>query len=363
MKLFQPDNFSQSEIRYHSVSGGFDFTTVLRHYFKEYTLRQVFQLSRLEINSENYKVILEIKGTLVTILVRKYKNFLDINQVFFYLGLLDDMAKNQAPVSPAIRSLTGDLAVEVGGNIFAIFVFVEGAYFTPVEEGFSSVAESIARLHNSFDLLGGDICDRIAVLSQKTNAYYNKIKSYSVEDFSKIQVAIANRKVPGEYDQAVLDSLPRIIGAVAEIKSRAEEMLSLPTGVIHSDLHPHNILIKNNIVQVILDFDAIRISQRARDIAFALYRFGRQFLVAVDQQQAKLLGPRLRGLFIERYSRVRKISAEEADLMPILVKDEFIKKVLLVLKDIYFEDNPTWAKDLLKFLVAIEEIDYFWPKQ
>ena len=40
-------------------------------------------------------------------------------------------------------------------------------------------------------------------------------------------------------------------------------------------------------VAAIIDFDAIRISQQARDAAFAIYRFGRQFLFPLRRPTMK----------------------------------------------------------------------------
>ena len=139
-------------------------------------------------------------------------------------------------------------------------------------------------------------------------------------------------------------------------------MKKLGKQVIHSDLHPHNILMNGDQVDAIIDFDSMRLSQQARDVAFAIYRFGRQFFVD-DNSNVKEEAPRLVKLFIDSYGVTKKLSEKEIGLLPILVKDEFLKKILCVLNGVYAESNFAWAKDLGKFLAAIDEINYFWPKK
>ena len=352
MRLFQPDNFSESH-----------FVAVLNHYFREYTLRGVFQLDRPEVNSENYKAILDVKGRLRTVLIRKYKSLSNLEQVHFYLTLIENLAKNGVPVSRIIKNERGESAMEAGGDIVALFEFIDGQYFPGTEESLASAAEAIAKMHASFGVLSQNTLSQIAQFSSKTKAYYNIIEAYSVSDFVTIREIIEKKANKNDSDRVVLEKMPLFITTVTEIKNFESSWLLLPRKLIHSDLHPHNVLFKNGLVAAILDFDAVRISQQARDVAFALYRFGRQCLIGTDEEQAKFLGPRLRELFIEKYMQIKKISSEELRLMPLLVKDEFIKKLLLVLKGTYLEDNRIWAKDLPKFLVAIEEIDYFWPIQ
>ncbi|KKU13876.1 MAG: Homoserine kinase [Candidatus Magasanikbacteria bacterium GW2011_GWC2_45_8] len=362
MQLFQPDNFSESKIKYKKVFGDFNFITILNHYFKEYTLNDIFQLDRPEVNSENYKVVLSIKNRPVIILIRKYKNLSDLEQIRLYLDLIEKMAKNGVLVSRVIKNENGELVMKVGEDIIALFEFIEGEYFSPTEERFASVAKAIAKMHASFDLLSENFVNQVAEFSEETKAYYNIIKEYSVRDFDVIREIIEKKVTKDDSDRAVLEKIPLFIVTVAEIKSFEKLWLSLPRKIIHSDLHPHNVLFKNNVVVAILDFDAVRISQRGRDVAFALYRFGRQFLVNKNLDQVKLLGPEMRDIFIKSYRQIQAISDEDVVLMPLLLKDEFINKVLLVLKGIYLEKNHVWAKDLSKFLVAVEEIDYFWPK-
>ena len=79
----------------------------------------MFRLDRPEINSENYRVILRAGGKSLNILLRRYKNLSDLDQIFFYLSLLDDLIKLKVLVSPAIINLAGKPATKIGKIMLA----------------------------------------------------------------------------------------------------------------------------------------------------------------------------------------------------------------------------------------------------
>ena len=321
----------------------------------------MFRLDRPEINSENYRVILRAGGKSLNILLRRYKNLSDLDQIFFYLSLLDDLIKLKVLVSPAIINLAGKPATKIGKNIFTLFKFIEGEYFSPTREAFASAARAIAEMHAGFNRLEPEKASKINFVSKQTGAYYNKIKKYSGADFNGIARIIENKKMKTAIDKEVLKNRRRFVDIAAGVNGSQDKIQSLPKQIIHSDLHPHNLLFEGGEVRAILDFDAVRISEQARDVAFAIYRFGRQFLINKSANEAKILAPMLRESFLKNYYSVKGFSTAEIDLMPVLLKDEFTRKLLFVLKSVYLENNLTWSKDLPKFIAAFEEIDYFWP--
>lgn len=364
MTIFQRDNFSRSKIVYKTVTRPSFLKEILGSYFNNYKIKKVFQLDRAEINSENYKVILDIGGgNVMAVLLRRYKNLSNFRHVFFYLSFLDKLSEFKFPVSQVLKNLNGGIATQTKNGIFALFDFIDGVYFSPAKDNFVSVARAIARMHQGFEQLDPTFIKKINILSQQTPVYYNQIKRVTIQDFLKIGRIIKKKKKYNSLDISVLRSMPLFIDAVRKIESNKKKMKKLKNKVIHSDLHPHNILMDNKEVKAILDFDAVRISQQARDVACAIYRFGRQFLIERNMvdNHISALAVRLRDLFLTKYNEINILNKEEVAIMPLLVKEEFLKKILFVLKGIYKDDNFIWARDLPKFMAAIEEINYFWP--
>ncbi|MBT5263013.1 MAG: phosphotransferase [Candidatus Magasanikbacteria bacterium] len=360
MPLFNADNFSNSVISYNDVDCDKNlFNKILNNYFSEYNIKGVSQVNRSEIYSENYKVILQIDGNDKNILLRKY-NSLEESQIKFYLLFLKNLQQKGVPVVDVVKTKNDLFYVNVGGSQYAVFDFVESDHFKASEEAFISVARSVAKMHKAFSGVDTEIIKKIDELSQNGEAYFNKIKFYSIKDFNDIEKIINNKKNLSIEDKCVLDKLPLFIETVGLIEKESINLGKLNKGLIHSDLHPHNLLLDGESVKAIIDFDGMRVSQVARDVAFAIYRLGRQFfangVLSVDKDK----GNDLVKLFVGEYEKINLISKEEKRLMPLLVKDEFIRKILFVLNGVYKEDNHTWAKDLPKFLVSIGEINYFW---
>ena len=295
-------------------------------------------------------------------MLRKNKILSELEQIDLYLDVLSVLNKDGVKVSRVINSLNGERAVNINNEIYSLFDFIEADYFSPNEKGLEMAAKEIAKMHRGLKNLDKKKVSAIGSFSGLAATYYNKIRSYSEDDFLEIEKILIDKQ-RNEDDELVLKNLAFIKKIVGEVKNKAGEVSALPEQIIHSDLHPHNILMIGNKVGAIVDFDSMRPSQRARDVASAIYRFGRQFLIGLGNEVAALKAPLLSKSFIDSYMTIEKLSKEEIGLMPILIKDEFLLKILFVLNGIYKEGNFLWAGDLRKFLAAMQEINYFWPNE
>ena len=240
-----------------------------------------------------------------------------------------------------------ELFISYNDGRYVLFDFIEGQHFSPSLPGLASVARAIATMHRGFHVLGETEVAKIADLSKKSYTYFNKIPTYTANDFVSLKPFV---------DNSVSGYLDAFATCADEVAKNKEQISALPLQVVHSDLHPHNVLMRGDEVAALLDFDGLRVSQRARDVAFAIYRFGRQFFV----RQMNVTPPEIRQTFLDAYEAVWPLSPDEKQLLPTLVKDEFLTKTLFVLRGVYLENNQTWAKDLSKFLPAIEEIEYLY---
>lgn len=360
MKVFLPDNFSGADIKF--VNAQIDsvlLRSIFDKYFVNYKIENILAIKTTAIHSENYKITVSINGKVRDILFRKY-NTLQLEQVKFYLGFLSRFSEEFLPVGKVIKTLEGELMLTVNGNNYALFDFVSGDYFHPSEKALSSVARAVAQMHNAFDTFKKEDIDKIGILSQEGYTYFNKIKNYSVSDFESIEKIIKEKKELSEEDKYVLEKIPLFADTVKEIEKENGKIYKLPLGLIHSDLHPHNFLMKDGNVSAILDFDGMRVSQKIRDVAFAIYRLGRQFFAQNVMEQRKENGKKITEIFIKAYETERSLTKDEKNLLSVIIKDEFVRKILFVLNGVYKENNNMWKKDLPKFLIAIDEINYFF---
>jgi Ser/Thr protein kinase RdoA (MazF antagonist) len=359
MQLFQPDNFSQSEIRYKEIETPDFILQLLPFYFAELKILKIFQLDRSEISSENYKIILKSDNEEKAILLRKHKLLKESSQIELYLGLICELEKLGVRVSHIIPTLKGEHALKFEGGFYTAFEFIGANYFLTEKDALAEVARVIAKMHIAFDSLDGGIVSKISAESKKAEVYYNIITNCSKDDYLEIKNLISRKESLDEIDEYVLGTMPKIMEIMDEVEKNRESIMQQPKKVIHSDLHPHNILMQDGKVKAIIDFDQVRISEQGRDIAMAIYRFGRQFFINEPGKASREAGS-IKDLFISEYIKIRPLSADEIRLLPLLIKDEFLIKLLFVLRWVYLENKMTWAKDLPKFIVSFKEIEHFW---
>lgn len=366
MQLFRPDNFSEPAITFKPSSAE-DCAAVsgaLARYFKACTVTEQQQLNASEIHSNNFKVTLRDGRVSKTVLVRRFKSLKNKEQIGFYLGIIDGLRLQGVAVSEVLRADDGALFVSHNGDHYAVFTFVDGDHFVPSDASIVAVAEGVSGMHRAFRLLGADAGEQLTRYQASGGSdYFNKVKTYSEGDVDELAAVLASGVVTEGVDiPAVQEALPLLRVAMRYVDGYKERIARLPKHVIHSDLHPHNVLMRGNELRAIIDFDSMRVSEQARDAAFFIYRFGRQFFVrgAVPEAEIKQRAARMRNLALQAYAAVQPLSSEELALMPVLLKDEMIRKTLFVLKGVFFESNTQWVKDLPKFFASLKEIDYSW---
>ena len=363
MELFQPDNFSKAKIQFNKCGDNTKhFLKILERYFDNPEIVGVYQVDRAEIQTQNYKIIVRDFEETKTILLKKYIVSADNKQTEFYLNFLVLLQKKSVAVSTVLKTLQGESTATIDGKMYSLFEFMAGDHFFPLEQGLANVAMSMAKMHVAFNEFDNEYVNQIDTLSQMGYYPFNVIKKYTEQDLSVYEEKIKNKDKKEKIEKNVLTKLPLFKEAAREIEKNKERIARLPAKIIHSDFHPHNVLMDNNKVKAIIDFENVRIGQQARDIAFAIYKFGRQFFTgSMSVEEVKLKANRLQDLFITHYDKIRPLSNEEVELLLILAKDTFIRKLLFVLKGVYDEGNYLWINDLPKHIVAIDEINYFWP--
>lgn len=365
MQLFAPDNFSDPTIRFTSPASeeAQGMRAILDKYVAPgFTIDEVAQLEGTEINSNNYRVTLTTGSGPRRFLVRRCKFIARREQLASQIELLTFLHSQGVPVSTVVTTASGDDFVERDGELYVVFEFVSGEHFRPTEASFVSLARALASLHMALKHTPENLAHRLASFStQNEKAYFNKVATYAPDDFERLLPYLQMDQ--SEAARLVLSVEPALIRTITEVAAAGNKLAKLPLQLIHSDIHPHNVLMRQDEVTAFVDFDSVRSSQRIRDIGAALYRFGRQFFVT-GQAPATMIAEQasvLREAFLEAYTEMNPLTVDERALIPIALKDEFIRKLLFVLKGVYEEGNATWARDLPKFVTAFHEIDYFWP--
>ena len=366
--MFNPDNFSKTEILYKPVTAmPLLVEPMIKSHFPGYTVTAVLQLDRKEINSANYQVAVRSPThEQTTVLLREFRTLTDIEQIDFYLGFVDQLYKKGVHVSKIIKTIDGAWTAGVGETHYVVFDFIDARYFTPTETALASVAKEIAKMHIAFDTFEPAYVEHIESMSTQGKTFFNEVPSVLVSDVELIQKILEAKKERTETDTLLYDKIPLYIQTALEIEEMRKSIKKLPKQIFHSDLHPHNILLekKSDAVAALVDFDSMRLARMGQslDVAYAIYRLGKQFFVGGGMQDAdiKKRAIELRKEFVAHYSQIKTLSNDELRLLPLLCKEEMMKKLLYLLKGAYLGNNIPWLHELPKFIPAVDEINFFW---
>ena len=366
--LFEPDNFTDADIRYRIAPEGEleRITPVLARYLPEANILKLEELDAAEINSQNFRVEVEDAGGKTKVVFLKCYASFSTKQIAFQLDFLRKLAQSGVKVNQAIATADGNLWVELGGKNYAMFHYLDAAHFVPSDESWSNAAREVGKMHRAFRELRPTYFDTIFKLSKENTspgAYFNKISGYSLADISVIRDA---QKIDAQgVDEAIfLAALDALLGAMQTVEEKKPLREAISQDIIHSDLHPHNILMSGNDVAAIIDFDSLRPSEIARDVAFFMYRFGRQFFVReggrTDIEVIAKKSASLREHALAAYLAECPLTEKEIAAMGVLLLDEFVIKMLFVLQGVYLDGNKMWASNLPKFTMALHEIPIFF---
>lgn len=234
-------------------------------------------------------------GTGARYILTMYEHRIDLDDLPFFLGLLDHLAAKGSPVPRTIHDRDGQLYRMVGDKAVALIEFLPGVSVgTPEPAQARAVGEALAGLHENVSDFPG-----------------TRANSMGLGDWH------------GLFDACGDAGLRRIDPALPEIVSRELDFLDahwptdLPRSVIHADLFPDNVLLLNDRVSGLIDFYFACTDITAYDVAVthAAWCFTKDGTYREDIAAALDRG----------YGAVRQLSAAEREALPVLGRGAAIR--------------------------------------
>lgn len=222
------------------------------------------------------------------------------------------------PCSVPCSTVDGEVLIKYNGRMMSLFYFIEGEKLTEINENFlTQIGKLLGKMH---------LFSKNKVLNRKTRIdekYY----------FSKINM----EQVPiTEEERKNLLSLYEKISMI--------DFSSLPCGVIHNDIFPDNIFVKDGVVSGIIDFNDSTFAPFIFDLGIVINYWIRinNFPPEIEKRYVEI--------FLNSYESVRKLTPEEKSLL-----DMGILKMALAF--IFLRINKFSVKDNHNFL--IEDKTYY----
>lgn len=294
----------------------------------------------------------------------RYFSFEDRGRQYFFkknrpsLGrqLLIDKAQEYCriegvPTRELVRTQAGETSHLdlVSGQSYSLAKFIDGEHFDGSRAELLEVAGSVARMHSVFSKIP---------FSEEVKAS----KDFSLKHDPDVLNNYLERSRVESFGQT--GELPMTVDEIASASSRvvADLQIDLPVQTIHMDLHPHNVLFSpdSHDLVAIVDFEQVRLSQRIRDVGFAMHRFSRVYGPMTEKRQDIGTDIRVRASqFLDQYNTQNSLSPQELKSLVLVLQDEALTRIGIVLGGFYESGSPQFVAELGKQVATLKECKLF----
>jgi homoserine kinase type II len=220
----------------------------------------------------------------------------------FFIALMEHLAARGLNCPQPVKNKTGGMLGRVANRPAAIVTFLDGMWIRRPGPGHcAALGEALARLH----LAGGDF-------SMK------RINALSIDAWRPLYEHARPRG--DSVKPGLCDEIARELGALERRWPHG-----LPQGVIHADLFPDNVFFLGDRLSGLIDFYFACTDTLAYDVAICLnaWCFEADHSYNITKGRALLNG----------YAKVRSLTADERDALPVLARGAAMRFLLTRLVD------------------------------
>ena len=341
MKLFTKDRFSDYGVALSEIKDEGE-ASILVNILKQFRISlqgldviSIYSFGNLGINSSNFLV--SIGSDKYVIKKFNYRSEVELD---FYCNLSNEL-RRELEVFPFFRKSHSNKLYHYDKNSFyCLLDYIEGQFFKGTKLQLEAVATAINRLHkycasqSRFSFLPSREFD----LSRINKVLQNFLESNSKRRFlNQTQELMVGNNITSFY--RALDYL----SDTNRSHFGNEEL-------VHIDLHPHNILYKNDTLVSILDIDSFKLDQPCIAYGFAAYKLYRQS-IAYDHTITK-------DFSIFKFIEQMEINYD-ARLLLKGALIEVLTRATIILEPLLEGEKSPWISVLDIQLLGILEVLYF----
>jgi homoserine kinase type II len=272
----------------------------LRRFLQGYDLGLPLSLKGIAegVENSNYLLHAERGEYLLTL----YEKRVEENDLPFFLGLMEHLAKRGVNCPQPVRARDGAAVGRLAGRPAAIVTFLEGlSVRRPTAEHCGEVGEALARMHAA----GADFA-------------LKRVNALSIQGWPPLFEAArarADEVIPGLAEETAAQ-----LAALQEIWPKA-----LPAGVIHADLFPDNVFFLGDKLSGLIDFYFACNDYLAYDLGVCLNSWAFEPGGEYNHSKGRAM--------IEGYQSVRPLTGAEVEALPILARGSALRFMLTRLVD------------------------------
>lgn len=325
MILFQPDNHSSDSVGLAPADSKLlGMVNIAMENFGITQYEEPLVIGSVNINSLNFKV-----GSYYLKLVENSSGEKAYLQSFPALAL--KLNSLQIPSPSFIPNLDGSYLTSVS--------FDEKVYIALLQNfvGNTFFSGSLAELEQMVQLmkkLGPPNCEELRKQVNGARSIVTDSREYQ-RKIQKLGKRIDEKKEQDDFDKMVLENFRNL-----ESSSR-NQVCSATTSLFHCDLHPHNILSTNEMIQGIVDLESFVLMNEDVFKGFSFFKLARK---CIQKDSTKLIG-------------IKKLipSLGDKDVLLKATQSELLRRAFLILDLHYEKAVTTWDFDLQKQIQGFQE--------
>lgn len=346
--MFKPNDHGKWQVEWKAVPPECfeEICTVLVGGYSIHEVESVMQVDEWEQASNNYRVQYQMAGVSHQILLRRHI-LQGPDEIRASTAIIRHLRHHDVSCPAVLLADGGRRFVEYGGQNWQMFEFVPGDHFRGEEDELSLAATLIAKMHEAFDKLSPRRFPAVGIdeaIGPLNPAYWDAIHELEgVNAFERF--VIVERSFIREY-------LGRISDALRQIASKEE--------LIHGDLHPQNFLFPERQLCMILDFGNACFADYRYDIAMAMHRLVRQYVVHQARPWEETLATGIH-IFLDAYAGVNSSVRDNVQLLPKFMSALLFRKMAYNFR-LYRKGARSWESCLSqwqRFFGFFEEVDAF----
>jgi serine/threonine protein kinase len=348
--IFAADIFSDSQPKFSDVDAitANQIIGVLRNGFSNYSgnLISIKKSGAFEINSGNYRVDTDAG----CILLKRHCIDHAKSEVFEKQQKLMSILRNEGCLVPTpILCDDETYLFQTGKNeLWMAMEFVDGHFFSGDRSSIVNTARAIGQFHSNLKRCQIDLFP---------DRRYINISDIDREVFNEI--ILGDRSVLEKFSgpDAILLAQNRhlIASAWQSVHDFQAIFLADEPGFIHIDLHPHNILMQDDHVAALIDFDSLMIGPMNMMLGFCSYKLLRQVVQKEGVGRSDLYSIILRE-FLESFYSIFPQIKDCRNNLGWFALTEICRRLAIIFRLTLRENNCAWNHVMKLHINGIKEV-------
>ena len=257
----------------------------LNTFLEDYSLKEIHSFEGINegIQNTNYKIKIDAKDFILTI----YENINSIDDLDFFLSLMNYLSSKGIKCPIPIKNSKSNYVGEIKSKPAALLTFLDGKSTLNIKKNHTfEIGKVLAEMHlntKDFPL-------------KKTN-------DLSVDGWEKLLIKNKNK-----IDKFEKNLYKKIEDKIIIIRKKWPK--DLPSGVIHADLFPDNVLFRDGKVSGLIDFYFSCNDYFVYDLCICInawcFNYKNEFQIDLFQN------------LLKGYQSIRKLEEEEINAIPLL---------------------------------------------